>query len=338
VKTRLLAVLGAVAVVAAACGGDDGVIAAPDDTPEGEGRTPIRVVASFYPLAEAAERVGGGRVTVTNLTPAGAEPHDLDIDPRQVESIHTADVVLVMGRGFQPGVEGAADGADGLVVELLDELPIPQGEVPEHSHGDDGHEDGHRHGEDDDHGDDDHDDGRRHDALDPHVWLDPTQMGAIVAEVAAALGEIEPDGAGTFAANAEAFDAELADLDDRYTAALADCRHDLIVVQHEAFGWMTDRYGLRQEGIAGLSPEQEPDPRRLAELIDLVDREGIDVVFTETLVSPRIAETLAREAGVATLTLNPIEGLTDEQKAAGERYTSIMEANLENLTEALDCR
>ncbi|HUF33228.1 MAG TPA: zinc ABC transporter substrate-binding protein [Acidimicrobiales bacterium] len=319
-KTSLIAGLGIVALVAAACGGDDGATTTAQEG--GADAAPVEVVASFYPLAEAAERVGGDRVRVTNLTPAGAEPHDIELNPRQVESILGADVVLVMGRGFQPAVERLAERSGGLVVELLEQLPIDaEGEVAEDSHDDE----------------DDEDDGHGEGALDPHVWLDPTLMSAIVDEVVVALSEVDPDGAEAFEANGEDFAAELADLDERYQEALADCRHDLIVVQHEAFGWMTDRYGLRQEGIAGLSPEQEPNPRRMAELVELVQEEGINVVFTETLVSPRVAEALAREAGVETLTLNPLEGLTDEQRAAGESFTSIMDGNLDNLVTALEC-
>jgi zinc transport system substrate-binding protein len=354
----LTGALGALALVLAGCGDGGGDEATTIAEAEADATT---VVASFYPLAEAAERVGGDRVTVENLTPAGSEPHDLEVSPRQVESVNAADLVVVMGRGFQPAVEQLADGRDGETLRVLSAISIPQaGEVEAHDHADDdghghdgggdpadddghGHDDGGDHADDDGHGhgDDDHaeDDGHGHGegALDPHVWLDPTLMAEIVDEVAHHLAEVDPDGAEEFERNAEAFRAELLDLDERFEETLSDCRHDLIVVQHEAFGWMTERYGLRQEGIAGLSPEQEPDPRRMAELVGLVEDEGINTVFTETLVSPRIAETLAREAGVETSTLNPIEGLTDTQKADGEDYVSIMESNLENLEAALGC-
>jgi zinc transport system substrate-binding protein len=341
----LTGALGALALVLAGCGDGGGDEATTIAEAEADATT---VVASFYPLAEAAERVGGDRVTVENLTPAGSEPHDLEVSPRQVESVNAADLVVVMGRGFQPAVEQLADGRDGETLRVLSAISIPQaGEVETHDHADDdghGHDGGGDPADDDGHGHDDggdhaEDDGHGHGegALDPHVWLDPTLMAEIVDEVAHHLAEVDPDGAEEFERNAEAFRAELLDLDERFEETLSDCRHDLIVVQHEAFGWMTERYGLRQEGIAGLSPEQEPDPRRMAELVGLVEDEGINTVFTETLVSPRIAETLAREAGVETSTLNPIEGLTDAQKADGEDYVSIMESNLENLEAALEC-
>lgn len=316
---RTTLALGAVtALVLAACGADDEATTASGQGGEGA----IEVIASFYPLAEVAERVGGDRVAVTNLTPAGSEPHDLELDPGQVADLEDAGLVVVLGGGFQPAVEEVAARRAGPTLEVLRVLPISQeGAVEEDGHGD---EEAHDHG-----------DGEV--AFDPHVWLDPALMLATLDEVTAALVELEPDAAGVFETNAEAFRAELDALDGDYEEALSDCDRSIIVVAHDAFGRLADRYDLTQEAIAGLSPEAEPDPARLAELTDLVEDEGITTVFTETLVSPRVAETLAREAGVQTAVLNPLEGLTDDQLGEGATYESVMRENLDALTAALGC-
>jgi zinc transport system substrate-binding protein len=270
------------------------------------------VLASFYPLAEAAERVGGDAVSVENLTPAGSEPHDLELTPTQVEAIGGADVVVVMGRGFQPGVEAVAEEREGATVEVLSALEVGEGRVADEDHEDEG-------------------------GLDPHVWLDPTKMAQIVDAVASALTRADPDRGEDFQANAEAYQRQLSELDAAFEASLGSCDRDLLVVAHDAFGWLAERYGLQQEPIAGLSPEQEPDPQRLAELVAVVEREGVTTVFTETLVAPAVAETLAREAGVYTAVLDPLEGLTEERLADGETYLSVMEANLAKLEDALGC-
>jgi zinc transport system substrate-binding protein len=269
------------------------------------------IVAAFYPVAYAVQRVGGERVDVTNLTPAGAEPHDLELTPKQVDEILDARVVFVMGHRFQPAVEQAAGNRDGPTVTLLDRLPINAGtkKVNENDPT----------------------------ALDPHVWLDPVLMRSIVEQVRAGLSKSDPKGASTYARNAAAFDRELVALDGRYRAGLADCKRDLIVTAHEAFGYLARRYGLRQEGVSGLSPDAEPDPRRIADLTDLARREGVTVIFTETLLSPRIADTLAREVGVTTEVLDPIEGLTPKEAGRGENYVSIMDDNLAKLHHALGC-
>jgi zinc transport system substrate-binding protein len=257
-------------------------------------KTPV--VASFYPIAWAAQQVGGNRVSVTNLTPAGAEPHDLELEPDQIDEVLDAKVVFELGHGFQPAVEQAAEQRDGPTVQLL----------------------------------------ARH-TKDPHIWLDPVRMATIVRSVQRGLTRADPSGRARYAANARRVLGELAALDQRYRGGLAQCTRNVVVTGHEAFGHLASRYGLRQEGVAGLSPDAEPDARRISQLIDVVKRTGTTTIFTEALVSPRIADTLARETGAKTEILNPLEGLTDHELARGADYLSVMDANLAKLRGALGC-
>jgi zinc transport system substrate-binding protein len=270
------------------------------------------VVAAFYPIAYAAQQVGGARVSVTNLTPAGAEPHDLELSPAQMDRLLDADAVFVMGHGFQPAVEKAAQQRDGVTVDVLDTLPIGAGSKKVKAEGSSS-------------------------GLDPHVWLDPVLMQDIVREVQRGLTKADPKGAAVYAKNADALVAELEALDAKFRAGLASCSRDLIVTSHEAFGYLAARYGLRQEGAAGIDPTAEPDAKRIAELTDLVKKNGVTVVFTESLVSPRVADTLAREAGVKTDTLDPLEGLSGKKQAAGDNYFTVMDTNLRKLRAALGC-
>lgn len=306
---RTFLVAAAVAVTVALAGG------ACAGTDDGDG---LRVVASFYPLAEAASRVGGDRVDVANLTPGGSEPHDFELTTRDVDRVEDADLVVYLGGGFQPAIEAAVTRSPARAVDLLSaDLDLLEGH-------------------DDEHGDDEHGDGD--DAVsDPHVWLDPTLMAAMVGTIRDELTELDPAGRADYAANADAYTTELAALDAAFGDGLARCEQRTFVTAHEAFGYLARRYDLTEQAIAGLSPEAEPDPQRLAELIDQVKAEGITTVFTETLVSPRVAETLAREAGVEVAVLNPVEGRTDDERSRGETYVSLMEDNLAALRDALRC-
>jgi zinc transport system substrate-binding protein len=271
----------------------------------------VSVVASFYPLAEAAVEVGGDHVRVTNLTAPGVEPHDLELTPRQLEAITTADVVLYLGGGFQPAVEDAIGDAQGRTVDVsagLRTLPPPAGEGSDPGL-----------------------------SADPHVWLDPVLYGQIVGIVEAALAAASPGDASTFAANAAAFRAKVGSLDRAYRTGLATCARDVIVTSHAAFGYLSQRYGLRQEAISGLSPDAEPSPQHLADLATLVERDGVTTIFTESLVSPKVAQTLAQETGATTAVLNPLESLTGEEMSAGDDYVSVMRDNLTELRTALGC-
>ena len=276
----------ALALAASGCGGG-GESAGSDDR--------MQVVAGFYPLAYAAEEVAGNRAEVTNLTPAGAEPHDVELSPRDVERTRSADLVLYAGGGFQPALEEAADGAEGAAIDVLDGLDLRE-------------EDG---------------------EADPHVWLDPVRFAQVVERIGAELGDEAP---------ARQLASQLRALDGEYREGLADCDRHELVTAHDAFGYLADRYGLEVIPIAGLAPEVEPTPRDLEEIVNLVEDRGVTTVFVEPLLSPEIGETVAREAGVATAVLNPLEGLTEEELARGENYLSVMRANLETLRTGLGCR
>jgi zinc transport system substrate-binding protein len=282
----LVPVLAALALVCAGCGPSNA-----------GGRTDV--VAAFYPLAYAADVIGGRAVDVRNLTPAGAEPHDIELTPHEAAELQRADVVLYLSHGFQPAVEKAIDDATGERVDVLAGLRLKAGV------GDEAGE------------------------TDPHVWLDPVLYARIVRRVGAVLGRPR---------RAAALAARVRRLDGEYRAGLAHCARREFVTSHAAFGYLAARYRLHQTPITGIDPQSEPSPQRLATLAKLVRREHIGTVFFERLVSPKIAETLAREAGAKTAVLDPIEGLTSDEARRGETYLSLMRRNLANLRKALNCR
>ena len=260
-----------------------------------------KVVAAFYPVAAAAQAIGGRCVAVTNLTPAGAEPHDLELTPAEVDTIEDAKVAFVMGDGFQPAVEAAADRRDGPTVELLPKLGAGSSD-------------------------------------DPHVWLDPVLYSRIVDRVRVALRRAIPDCAARIDRNAARYRQTVDAVGRDYETTLRSCKRRVIVTAHEAFGHLASRYRLEQQGIAGIAPDQEPDASRLGDLADLVRREGVTTIFTEELGSSKVASALAREAGgVRTETLNPLEGLTEREQRRGDDWASVMRANLVKLSAALGC-
>jgi zinc transport system substrate-binding protein len=299
--TRIVLIC-ALALGLVACGGGDASSGSERD-----------VVAAFYPLAYAAERVGGDSVEVENLTPPGAEPHDVELSPRDVETVRAADVVLYLGSDFQPAVEDAVDGADGEAVDVLSGLELIAGEGHEEedeaAFGHAGEEEG---GE-----------------IDPHVWLDPLRFAQVVERVGTVLDRPRA---------ARELGDELRQLDAEYQRGLRDCERRELVTSHAAFGYLAGRYRLEQIPVTGLSPEAEPSARELEEVVHEVEETGATTVFFETLVSPRLARTVARETGARTAELNPLEGLTEDELESGANYFSVMRANLDALRQALGCR
>jgi len=276
----------------------------------------VTVAAAFYPLAFVAERVGGDRVQVTNLTQAGNEPHDLSLSVKETAEIEDADLVL-LEHGFQPSVDDAVDQvAAGRVIDVADVVELEPVEEHAEDHEAEDHE-GHDHGD-----------------VDPHFWQDPDRMATLTERVADELADLDPDHADTYAANAADLVAELGELSTAYDEGLSGCERDTIVVSHDAFGYL-GRFGLHIESVAGLSPEAEPTPADLARLQDLIEEDGITTVFSERLVSPRLTQTLADDMGITTAVLDPIEGLSDE--TTDEDYLSLMRENLSALELANGC-
>ncbi|CAN5128357.1 zinc ABC transporter substrate-binding protein [soil metagenome] len=278
----ILALALTISGLAVGCGGSDD-----------HSSTRETVAASFYPLAFAAEQVGGEAVSVENLTPPGAEPHDLEVSPSDVSKIKSADLVLLLGHGFQPQLEDAA-GSGPDVVALLDTRALdlrPDG--------------------------------------DPHVWLDPIRYMKIVDRLGVVLRR---------PAAASRLLARLRKLDKDFRLGLANCARRDIVTSHEAFAYLAERYGLDQIAVTGLNPEAEPTPQALHQTVDVVRASDATTVYFERLVSPRLAETVARETGTKKAVLDPIEGLTDTERKQGTDYFTLMRANLHALQTGLGCR
>lgn len=309
------AVLGMLAVTA--CGSDDG-----DDTGTGT----LDVVASFYPMAFLAERIGGDHVSVTNLTKPGVEPHDLELGAQQTAELSEADLVVYLG-GLQPAVDDAVEQSG---VEHVAEA-TSYTTLERHGSDVDGTEDGTGH-----EGESESGDGSGSgsgDGLDPHVWLDPVKFAEVAQGVGDAMAEADPDHAADYERNTERLVDDLHELDDEYREGLSDTRTDTFITTHSAFGYLAECYGLHQEAISGLDPESEPSAARMRELHDVAEENDVTTVFFETLASDETADTLAGDLGLTTDVLDPVEGVTDESR--GDDYFEIMRANLRALEEAL---
>ena len=273
----------------------------------------VTVIASFYPLQEFAQQVGGDRVTVRTLVPFGVEPHDWEPSPRDLVDIARAQVFLYNGSGFEPWVERVlSEVGEGIPVVVSATQGMDLLEAQDLV-------------------------GRNQGGVDPHVWLDPLRAREQVGLIKQALQQADPENADLYEMNAISYAQRLEDLHHRYQEGLRDCRSRILLTSHAAFGYLADRYALTPLAISGLSPEVEPSPGRLAELVTIAREAGVRYIFFESLVSPAVAETLARELQAQTLVLNPIEGLTPKQEAAGDGYITRMEENLAHLREGLEC-
>lgn len=283
--------------------------------PSSDGK--VAVAASFYSLAEFAQHVGGDLVAVTNLTSAGGEPHDFDPSARDVATLHTSKVFVYNGGGLEPWVDRVLpdlerSGVD--TVNTTEGLQLLEAGASEHG-----------------------EEGDREEISDPHVWLSPKLAGQQVRAIAAALVRVDPTHPDVYTRNADAYVGQLDQLHSDFQSGTSNCKRRDLVTSHAAFGYLAREYGLTVIPIAGISPDEEPSPARLAEISRVVRERGVTHIFFETLVSPALSETIAYETGAATIAIHTLEGLTEEEVAQGKSYISVQRENLAAIRTALGC-
>ncbi|MFJ6681480.1 metal ABC transporter substrate-binding protein [Streptomyces werraensis] len=327
--------ISAVALTAVAALGFGTLTACSSDSAAAGDTGTFDVVASFYPMAFLAERIGGDHVHVTSLTQPGQEPHDLEISAKQTAQLEESDAALYL-KGLQPSVDDAigqspiATKIDAAELTALEEHGTEAGHGEEH-----GDEHGDEHAHEDEHADEDGH-GHDHEGGDPHIWLDPVKYAEVAEGVGKAFQKADPDHAADYRKNTATLVKDLKALDQKFRAGLANRKTDVFVTTHAAFGYLAERYGLTEEAISGLDPDTEPSGARVKELQKIAKEDGVTTVFYETLVSDRTAKTLAGDTGLRTDVLDPVEGITDHSR--GEDYFQVMEANLTALRTALGAR
>ena len=291
----------------------------------------LTVMASFYPLQYLAEQIGGEHVTVTSLTPAGAEPHDLELSPKTVDALSSADAVIYLA-GFQSAVDEAIEQqAPKTVIDVSPAVQLVEAGVDANHPSEEEDEDTDEAQSSEADGHEDH----HHDmSADPHFWLDPVRMASAATLVGDKLAEANPANAEMYKTNAKALKDELTSLGNDLVSKTSTCQIKTFVTAHTAFGYLADRTGLTQVGISGLDPDSSPSPARLAEISQIAKDQGVTTIFTEALIDPKIAQTLADDLGITTAVLDPIESQTDPSKD----YSGVMNDNIDALTKALNCQ
>ncbi len=285
----------------------------------------LKVYASFYPIYFAAEQIGREKIELHSVIPNGSEPHDYEPSIREIVSVDSGDIFIFNGAGMEPWAEKLSNSLTQKGIKSLnlsEYVELLKIDDEEHGHEDDDHDD-HKH--------DDHD----HGPYDPHIWLDPINMDKMAYQIMLELSKLDNTNESFYKKSYEEFSEKIKELDLSYSSQLKARSSDTILVSHEAFGYLTKRYGLEQVPVTGITPHEEPSPGTIARLLDKIEKENYEYIFLESLASPKVVELLAKEGNLKVLELNPIAGLTKEYQENNEDYFSLMYQNLENLKKAL---
>lgn len=268
----------------------------------------VTATASFYPLYEFTKNIGGDKVEVINITPAGSEPHGFEPSAKQLATAYKSDVFIYNGADMETWADNFLKDYKNTIVKSSDNVSLL--EISEDNNN----------------------------LRDPHFWLDPVAAKKIVDNILAGLIKASPENKAYFTDNANNYKDKLIALDKSFKDGLSECKTDTAITSHDAFNYMANRYDLKLLSISGIDPSVEPDAAKLAEISDLVKSNGINYIFFESLTSPKLAETIANETGAKTSVLDPIGGLSEESQQKGDSYVTIQQRNLKNLRMALDCK
>lgn len=274
----------------------------------------VQITTSFFPMAEFAKEIGGDKVKVTNLTPAGVEPHDFELTPQDIVTTQKSQLFIYNGAGFEAWVEKALpdlENSQTITIDSSKGINLLAGREDEHHH---------------------------ESLYDPHIWLNPVLAQQQVDNILSGMIKADPDNKTYYETNAKAYKQKLSALDQEFKSGLTSCQNRTVITSHNAFGYLAQKYNFDVLPISGISPDEEPSPKRLAEIADFAKANNVKYIFFETLVSPRLSQTIASEIGAQTMVFNPLEGLTDEETLAGEGYLSIQRENLVNLKTAMNCK
>lgn len=270
----------------------------------------IKVSTSFYPLYFLASTIGGDKVDITNIVPSGAEPHDYEPTSQDMVKMESSRLIIINGGGLEVWGENIKNNINprNTVIIMAGEGLTTQS-ISENGQA----------------------------SIDSHIWLNPLLAGKMVDKIVQVFEQVDPLNKNYYQSNANALKIKLGNLDEAYKKGLSTCQKKDIISSHAAFGYLATAYGFNQVSIAGLSPDAEPSPQQLADIVKFAKINQLKYIFFERLVSPKLAQTIATEVGAQTLVLNPLEGLSDQDISQGKNYLTLMQDNLINLEIALQC-
>ncbi|SUB74731.1 metal ABC transporter substrate-binding protein [Peptoniphilus indolicus] len=332
-KKISLVVMTFVLLLLAACGNKNSA----EKSEAVDSREKLKVYASVYPVYDFVNKIGGDKIELTSVIPNGEEPHGWEPNQKLLKELESADVFVYSGAGLESWVEKVTESVENKDLKFVEASKGVEliANTHDHDHEHEAVEHNHENHNNNEATEHEHEHEHDHGAYDPHVWLSPIRAIKELENITMALSEADLENADYYKENLAKYSEEFKKVDEEYKAKLATVPNKIIVVSHEAYGYLVADYGLEQIGITGIEAETEPDAKTMKEIIQLVKEKNINTIFTEELLDTKIADTISSETGAKTVRLNPLEGLSGEEVKNGDDYVSVMRANLDKLVEAL---
>lgn len=287
----------------------------------------ITVTTTIYPLYSIAKEVGADKINLQNLIPFGVEAHGFDPTPADMAKLSKSDIFITSSDSMEPWKDKIVKSLkiEEKVFDMSEHVKLRtiQEEEDEQHEDEKGHKHEHNH---------------EHEGIDPHYWVSLNNYILMTEAITKLFIEKDSANKDFYIQNSNNYLEKVKALKEKYDSSMATCTNKKILVNHDAFGYFADDYGVKQYSISGMSPDDKPSAKQISELINLVKNEKINTVFFEEFASPKVAQTIAKATNIKIDTLRPAENISKEENKKEFGYLQIMEENLEKLKFAMDCK
>lgn len=268
-------------------------------TTNDEGNKKVNIMVSVYPLKEFADKIAGDKAEVSCMVPDNMEPHDYEPKTKDFEALIKSDAFIYNGLGLETWVDQVKSVIGDKELRIVDS-----------SEGVEVRKEG--------------------DVIDPHSWLSLKEAEKQAENIKDTLVEIDEDNKAYYEKNYDAFVGELESLYNEYKEKFDNLSTKDFVTGHAAFGYLCRDFGLQQKSVENLFAEGEPTPKQLEQLVTFCKENNIKTVFSESLASPKVSETLAKEVGAEVVPILTLESNEDDKS-----YVEAMRYNLEEIYKCL---
>jgi zinc transport system substrate-binding protein len=267
-------------------------------------------------LYDATRFIAGESVDVKNILPFGTDPHSFELTPKIMVGIEKSSLVFYSGAGLEPWIDKIHFNTKTVDMSQYVQLrKISKLEASEHHH--EHHSD--------------------HKGLDPHYWLDFGNMQKVAMKIAEELTILLPKNKEVYLLRRDKYIAMLQGLDEAYKKALSSCKVRNVILNHNALGYLANRYHFHSESLSGLSPEAVPSPSDIKRILLEIQKDNVDTIFYENFVNARVIDSIAKDANVTVGVIQVLGNITADQAAKNATYKQLMYENLKKLSKAMQC-
>ncbi|MCF6331613.1 MAG: metal ABC transporter substrate-binding protein [Sulfurimonas sp.] len=293
------------------------IVVSKEDSKQEKEKSKPNVVVSTFALYDSAKYIAGDSLNISMILPFGADAHNFELTPKIMSKIEDSSLFVFSGASLEPWIARIPSKNSVDMSKHVKLITLTGGGCDDENHKD-------------------HKNHYNENFVDPHYWLDLKNMINITKVLQEEFTKILPKNKELFQKNADKRIDTLSRLDEKYKQQFNSCKKNVIVVNHNAFSYLSKNYGFEVEALSGLSPQMIPSPKNIKHIHEAIKEHNITTIFFESFVSDKIIKSIAKDLDIKVDVLQPLGNITKDE--VGKSYIDIMDTNIQKITKALECK